>query len=50
MNETPAEAIQCIRDREYADNLRHLNKPITGIGVVFSIEKKGVTDWDKEEL
>jgi Predicted AAA-ATPase/PD-(D/E)XK nuclease superfamily len=50
MNETPKTAIQCIKDREYADNLRHLNKPITGIGVVFSIEKKGVTDWDKEEL
>ena len=50
MNETPKAAIQCIKDREYADNLRHLNKPITGIGVVFSIEKNGVTDWDKEEL
>ena len=50
MDETTAEAIQCIKDREYADNLRHLNKPITGVGVVFSIEKKGVADWDKEEL
>jgi hypothetical protein len=50
MNETPKAAIQCIKNREYADNLRHLNKPITGIGVVFSIEQKGVTDWDKEEL
>jgi Predicted AAA-ATPase/PD-(D/E)XK nuclease superfamily len=50
MNETPEEAIKCIIDREYADNLRHLNKPITGIGVVFSIEKKGVADWDKKEL
>jgi hypothetical protein len=50
MNETPKAAIQCIKDREYADSLRHLNKPITGIGVVFSIEKKGVADWDKEEL
>ncbi len=50
MNETPEEAIQCIKDREYADSLRHLNKPITGVGVVFSIEKKGVADWDKEEL
>ncbi len=50
MNETPKEAIQCIKDRQYADSLRHLNKPITGVGVVFSIEKKGVADWDKEEL
>jgi hypothetical protein len=50
MNETPKEAIQCIKDRKYPDSLRHLNKPITGIGVVFSIEEKGVADWDKEEL
>jgi hypothetical protein len=50
MNETPEAAIQCIKDRQYADSLRHLNKPITGIGVVFSVEKKGVADWDKEEL
>jgi hypothetical protein len=50
MNETPEAAIKCIIDREYADNLRYLNKPITGIGVVFSIEKKGVADWDKQEL
>jgi hypothetical protein len=50
MNETPKDAIQCIKDREYADSLRHLNKPITGVGVVFSVEKKGVADWDKEEL
>ncbi len=50
MNETPEAAIQCIKDRKYADYLRHLNKPITGVGVVFSIEQKGVADWDKEEL
>jgi hypothetical protein len=50
MGETPEAAIQCIKDRQYADSLRYLNKPITGIGVVFSIEQKGVADWDKEEL
>jgi Predicted AAA-ATPase/PD-(D/E)XK nuclease superfamily len=50
MNETPKDAIQCIKDRKYADSLRHLNKPITGVGVVFSIEQKGVAEWDKEEL
>ena len=50
MDETTEAAIQCIKDREYADNLRHLNKPITGVGVVFSIEKKGVAAWDQEEL
>jgi hypothetical protein len=50
MNETPKDAIQYIKDRGYADSLRHLNKPITGVGVCFSVEKKGVEDWDKEEL
>ena len=50
MNETPKDAIQCIKDRKYADSLRHLNKPITGVGVVFSIAQKGVAEWDKEEL
>jgi hypothetical protein len=50
MDETPKQALQCIKDRQYADSLRHLNKPITGVGVVFSIEQKGVADWDKEEL
>jgi Predicted AAA-ATPase/PD-(D/E)XK nuclease superfamily len=50
MNETPKAAIQSIKDRHYADSLRHLNKPITGVGVVFSPKTKGVADWDKEEL
>ena len=50
INETPEAAIQCIKDRHYADSLRHLNKPITGVGVVFSAKTKGVEDWDKEEL
>jgi PD-(D/E)XK nuclease superfamily len=50
MNETPQAAIQSIKDRHYADSLRHLNKPITGVGVVFSPKTKGVEDWDKEEL
>ena len=47
---TPEEAIQCIHDRNYAAHLRHRNKPITGIGVVFSRAKKGVESWDKAEL
>jgi hypothetical protein len=50
LNETAKDAIQCIKDRDYAAHLRHLNKPITGIGVVFSGKSKGVDDWDKEEL
>jgi hypothetical protein len=50
LNETAKAAIQSIKDRDYAAHLRYLNKPITGIGVVFSKKTKGVTDWDKEEL
>ena len=50
MNETPKEAIQCIKDRNYAASLRLRNLPIIGVGVVFSPETKGVADWDKEEL
>jgi hypothetical protein len=50
LNETAKAAIQCIKDRDYAAHLRHLNKPITGIGVVFSTKTKGVANWDKEEL
>jgi hypothetical protein len=50
MNETAKEAIQSIKDRAYADSLKHLNKPITGVGVAFSTETKGVADWDRVEL
>jgi hypothetical protein len=50
LNETAKAAIKCIKDRDYAAHLRYLNKPITGVGVVFSSKSKGVADWDKEEL
>jgi Predicted AAA-ATPase/PD-(D/E)XK nuclease superfamily len=50
LNETAKAAIQSIKDRDYAAHLRYLNKPITGIGVVFSTKTKGVAEWDKEEL
>ncbi len=50
MNETAKEAIQCIKDRQYANSLRFRNLPITGVGVTFSTKTKGVTDWDWEEL
>ncbi len=50
LNETAKDAIQCIKDRNYAASLRHRNKPITGVGVVFSTQTKGVTDWDREDL
>lgn len=47
---TAKEAIQCIKDRNYAASLRLRNLPITGIGVVFSAKTKGVAAWDKAEL
>jgi hypothetical protein len=47
---TADEAIQCIKDRNYAASLRLRNKPITGVGVVFSAKTKGVSVWDKAEL
>ena len=50
LNETAEAAIQCIKDRNYAESLRHRNKPITGVGVVFSTKTKGVAEWDKAEL
>jgi hypothetical protein len=50
MNETAAEAIQCIKDRNYAASLRLRNLPITAVGVAFSTQLKGVADWDREEL
>ncbi len=50
LNETAKSALKSIKDRNYADHLRHFNKPITGVGVVFSVKTKGIADWDKEEL
>ena len=50
MNETAKAAIQCIKDRDYAAHLRHLNKPITAIGVVFSTKTKGIAEWDREDM
>ncbi len=50
MNETAEVAIQTIKDRQYAESLRYRNKPITAIGISFSVEKKGVADWQQEEI
>jgi Predicted AAA-ATPase/PD-(D/E)XK nuclease superfamily len=50
INEPAAAAIQCVKDRHYAENLRHRNLPITAIGVSFSEKTKGVEDWMTEEL
>ncbi len=50
LDETAKDALQCIKDRHYAEHLRHFNKPITAIGVVFSVKTKGVLEWKKEDL
>ena len=50
MNETAEMAIQTIKDRHYAESLRHRNKPITAIGVSFSVKTKGVAEWKQEEM
>jgi PD-(D/E)XK nuclease superfamily len=50
VNETAEVALQTIKDRQYAESLRHFNKPITAIGVSFSIATKGIADWTMEEI
>ena len=50
INETAEAALQSIKDRHYVESLRHLNKPITGVGITFSPKTKGVADWKEEEL
>jgi Predicted AAA-ATPase/PD-(D/E)XK nuclease superfamily len=50
LNEPADAAIQCIKDRQYAEHLRHRNQPITAIGVSFSTKTKGVADWKTEEM
>jgi hypothetical protein len=50
MEGTAEEAIHCIKERHYADSLRLRNKPVTGVGIVFSASKKGIFAWDWAEL
>ena len=50
MNETAQNAIQSVKDRNYAAHLRHRNKPITAVGIAFSPKTKGVSEWAREEL
>jgi Predicted AAA-ATPase/PD-(D/E)XK nuclease superfamily len=50
LNESAEEAIQCIKDRNYVAHLRHLDKPITGVGVAFSTKTKGVAEWKQVEF
>ena len=50
LNESAENAIQAIKDRNYAASLRHRDLPITAVGVSFSVKTKGVSEWKTEEL
>jgi Predicted AAA-ATPase/PD-(D/E)XK nuclease superfamily len=50
LNESAEDAIQCIKDRNYVEHLRHFNKPIVGVGVAFSTKTKGVAEWKQVEF
>lgn len=50
LHDSPIQALQQIKDRDYAAAFRHLNKHILGVGVTFSETDKGIEDWASEEL
>ena len=50
VNESAADALQCIEDRRYAESLRHRGLPITGVGVAFSPLTKGIHEWKQKEM
>jgi hypothetical protein len=44
-NKTAQEGLDQIKKQDYAGKYRAANKVITGIGVNFSIDNKGIDDW-----
>jgi hypothetical protein len=44
-NKTAQEGLDQIKKQDYAGKYRAANKVITGIGVNFSTDKKGIDDW-----
>jgi hypothetical protein len=50
LHDSPIQALQQIKDRDYAAAFRYLNKHIVGVGVQFSETEKGIEDWASEEL
>lgn len=44
-NKTAQEGLDQIQKQDYAGKYRASNKVITGIGVNFSTDKKGIDDW-----
>jgi hypothetical protein len=49
-NKTAQEGMDQIKKQDYAGKYRASGKAITGIGVNFSSEKKGIDDWMEEVL
>jgi hypothetical protein len=49
-NKTAQEGLDQIKKQDYAAPYRASDKPITGIGVNFSTDKKGIDDWMEEVL
>jgi hypothetical protein len=49
-NKTAQEGMDQIKKQDYAGKYRASSKAITGIGVNFSSEKKGIDDWMEEVL
>ena len=47
-NKSAAEAIEQIKQKGYADKFRNSGKKLTGIGVNFSTEARGIDEWVEE--
>jgi hypothetical protein len=49
-NKNAEDALQQIKDKDYADKYRATGKPIMGIGVNFNKAKKKIMGWLPENL
>lgn len=49
-NKTAADALTQIKQKGYADRYRKNGKKLTGIGVNFSTETRGIDEWVEEDL
>jgi hypothetical protein len=49
MSGSPDDALQCIEDRNYIASLKHRNKKMVGVGVVFSLANKGIDSWKRKD-
>ncbi len=50
LHESANEALQQIKDKDYAAAFRHLNKPIIGVGIKFSESEKGIDSWKSDSV